>query len=65
MFSYTCAFWHEELDYNAMCVEHEDSVIILLNEELDMDPDVRMDLEKVEETASEESRDKMAESNKY
>jgi hypothetical protein len=45
--------------YNAVCVENEDSVIALLNEELDIDPDVQLDLEIVAETASEEVTEKM------
>jgi hypothetical protein len=45
-----------------VCVENEDSVIALLNEELDIDSDDQMDLENVEKTASEASSNEMLES---
>jgi hypothetical protein len=48
--------------YNAVCVENEESIIALLNKELNVDSDNQMDLENVEETASEESSDEMSES---
>jgi hypothetical protein len=48
----------KKVKYNAVCVENEDSVIALLNEELD--PDVQLDLENVTETASEEVTEKMS-----
>jgi hypothetical protein len=52
----------KKVNYNAMCVENEGSVIALLNEELDIDSDDQLDLENVEETASEELSDEMSES---
>jgi hypothetical protein len=52
----------KKVKYNAVCVENEDSVIALLNEELDIDSDDELDLENVEETASEELSDEMSES---
>jgi hypothetical protein len=58
-----CAFWHKiKLKNNAVCAENEVSVIALLNEELDIDFDDQMDLENVEESASEESSNGMSES---
>jgi hypothetical protein len=45
-----------------LCIENEESVIALLNEELDIDSDDQMDLENVEETAGEESSEEMSES---
>jgi hypothetical protein len=50
----------KKVKYNAECVENEDSVIALLNQELDIDPDVQLDLENVAETASEEVTEKMS-----
>jgi hypothetical protein len=45
-----------------LCVEKEESIIALLNEELDIDSDDQMDLENVEETPSEELSDEVSES---
>jgi hypothetical protein len=49
----------KKLKYNAMYVENEDSVIALLNEELDIDSDDQLDLENVEESASEEKHQRI------
>jgi hypothetical protein len=48
--------------YNAVCVENEEALIALLNEELDINSDDQMELENVEETVIEESSDDMPES---
>jgi hypothetical protein len=48
--------------YNAMCAENEESIIALLNEDLNIDSDDQMDLKNVEETPSEELSDVVLES---
>jgi hypothetical protein len=40
--------------YNVVCVENEESIVALLNEDLDIDSDDQMDLKNVEETPSED-----------
>jgi tRNA/tmRNA/rRNA uracil-C5-methylase (TrmA/RlmC/RlmD family) len=52
----------KKVKYNAVCVENEESIISLLNEELSIDSDEQVDLETVDETASEELSNEMSES---
>jgi hypothetical protein len=46
--------------YDAVCVKNEESFIASLNEELDIDSDDQMELENIEETASEISSDEIS-----
>jgi hypothetical protein len=48
--------------YTAVCAENEESIIALLNEDLDIDSDDQMDLKNIEETLNEELSDVMSES---
>jgi hypothetical protein len=62
MYRQTSAFPHEKTKYNLVCVQDEESISDMLNEELDIDSDDEMNMENEGQSWSEESRNASSES---